>query len=63
MKPEDIRVSSDLCVLNKSMQRTRLSRDCQLFSKLDMNHGYHQFALDAALRKLMTFPSPEGNYR
>ena len=28
-----------------------------------MNHGYHQFALDAESRKLMTFASPEGNYR
>lgn len=21
-------------------------RDCKVFSNLDMNHGYHQFALD-----------------
>ena len=74
-RPDDIRVSLDLRVLNKSMQRTRqvqapitedfiaTFKDCRLFSKLDMNHGYHQFALDAESRKLMTFASPEGNYR
>ena len=56
--PNDIRVSLDLRVLNKSMQRTRqvqapitedfitTFKDCKVFSKLDMNHGYHQFPLD-----------------
>ncbi|KAL9972245.1 hypothetical protein ACROYT_G018516 [Oculina patagonica] len=73
--PNDIRVSLDLRVLNKSMQRTRqvqapitedfitTFKDCKVFSKLDMNHGYHQFALDENSRKLMTFSSPWGNYR
>ena len=53
--PKDIRVSLDLRVLNKSMERTRqvqaqitedfiaMFKDCKVFSKLDMNHGYHQF--------------------
>ena len=35
-------------------------KDCTVFSKLDMNHGYHQFALDEESRKLMTFASPWG---
>ena len=38
-------------------------KDCMVFSKLDMNRGYHQFALDEESRKLMTFASPWGNYR
>lgn len=53
--PKDIRVSLDLHLLNKSMLRTRdiqapitedfvtEFRDCKVFSKLDLNHGYHQF--------------------
>ena len=76
--PKDIRVSLDLRVLNKSMERTRqvqapitedfiaMFKDClyvQVFSKLDMNHGYHQFTLDEPSRKLMTFSTPWGNYR
>ena len=73
--PNDIRVSLDLRVLNHSMERTRqvqapitedfidTFKDCMVFSKLDMNHGYHQFALDEESRKLMTFASPWGNYR
>ena len=73
--PSDIRVSLDLRVLNKSMERTRqvqapitedfinTFKDCKVFSKLDMNHGYHQFSLDEESRKLMTFSSPWGNYR
>ena len=72
--PSDIRVSLDLRVLNKSMERTRqvqapitedfinTFKDCKVFSKLDMNHGYHQFSLDEESRKLMTFSSPWGNY-
>ena len=71
----DIRVSLDLCVLNKSMERTRqvqapitedcitTFKDCTVFSKLDMNNGYHQFTLDEQSRKLMTFATPWGNYR
>ena len=38
-------------------------KDCGVFSKLDMNHGYHQFTLDEPSRKLMTISSPWGNYR
>ncbi|XP_028417971.1 uncharacterized protein LOC114542680 [Dendronephthya gigantea] len=73
--PSDIRVSLDLRVLNKSMERTQqvqapitedfitTFKDCTIFSKLDMNHGYHQFTLDEQSRKLMTFSTPWGNYR
>ena len=73
--PKDIRVSLDLRLLNKSMLRTRNIqapitedfvtefRDCRIFSKLDLNHGYHQFCLDPGSRKIMTFSTPWGNYR
>ena len=73
--PKDIRVSLDLRLLNKSMLRTRnvqapitedfvtVFRDCKIFSKLDLNHGYHQFCLDPESRKTMTFSTPWGNYR
>ena len=56
--PNDIRVSLDMRVLNKSMQHSRqvqapitedfitTFKDCKVFSKLDMNHGFHQFPLD-----------------
>lgn len=56
--PNDICVSLDLQVLNKSIQHTQqvqapitedfitTFKDCEVFSKLDMNHGYHQFPLD-----------------
>ena len=73
--PKDIRVSLDLRLLNKSMLRTRNVqapikedfvtefRDCKVFSKLDLNHGYHQFCLETKSRKTMTFSTPWGNYR
>ena len=70
----DIRISLNLGVLDKSMQCTRQIqapitedfitrfKDYKVFSKLDMNHGYHQFPLDEESRKLMTFSSLWGNY-
>ncbi|CAB3986704.1 Hypothetical predicted protein [Paramuricea clavata] len=73
--PKDIRVSLDLQILNQSMARTRHVqspitedfvnefKDCTVFSKIDLNHGYHQFALDEESRKIMTFSTPWGNYR
>jgi hypothetical protein len=72
---KDIRVSLDLRILNQSMARTRHVqspitedfvnefKDCTVFSKIDLNHGYHQFALDEESRKIMTFSTPWGNYR
>ncbi len=73
--PKDIRVSLDLRILNQSMSRTRQVqtpitedfvnefKDCTVFSKIDLNHGYHQFALNEESRKIMTFATPWGNYR
>ena len=74
-KSKDIRVSLDLRILNQSMSRTRQVqapitedsvnefKDCTIFSKTDLNHGYHQFTLDKESRKVMTFSTPWGNYR
>ena len=70
--PKDIRVSLDLRILNQSMSRTRnvqtpitedfvnTFKDCTVFSKIDLNHRYHQFALDEESRKIMTFSTPWG---
>lgn len=56
--PNNNHVSHDLQVLNKAMQHTRhvqapitedfitTFKDFKVFSNLDLNHGYHQFALD-----------------
>ena len=72
--PND-RVSLDLRVLNHLMEWTRQVQapitedfidtfiDFMVFSKLDMSHGYHQFALDEESWKLTTFASPWENYR
>ena len=68
--PKVIRVSLDLRMLNQSMSRTRNVqtpitkdfvnefKDCTIFSKIDLNHGYHQFALDEESIKIMTFSMP-----
>lgn len=68
--PKDIRACLDLRVVNKSMLRTRqvqapITEDfisefkgCKVFSKLDMNHSYHQFALDEESKRIMTFSTP-----
>ena len=68
--PKDIRVSLDLRILNQSMSLTPITedfvntfKDCTVFSKIILNHGYHQFALDEESRKIMTFSTPWGNYR
>ena len=65
--PNDIRISLDLRILNKSMLRTRhvqapiiedfitAFKGCSTFSKLDLNHGYHQLVIDPQSRQAMTF--------
>ena len=71
--PNNNHVSLDLQVLNKAMKHTShvqapitedfitTFKDCKVFSNLDMDHGYHQFALDKESRKPMTFLSPWGD--
>jgi hypothetical protein len=62
-------------LVNKSMMRTlqlqapitedfiREFKGCKFFSKLGLNHGYHQFSLDEQSQQIMTFSTPWGNYR
>ena len=38
-------------------------KGCNIFSKLDLNHGYHQFVIDPQSRQAMRFSTPWGNYR
>ena len=38
-------------------------KDCTVFSKINLNHRYHQFALDEESRKIMTFSTPWAYYR
>jgi hypothetical protein len=38
-------------------------KGCKFFSKLGLNHGYHQFSLDEQSWQIMTFSTPWGNYR
>ena len=73
--PKDIRACLDLRLVNKSMLRAgqvqaRITEDfitgfkgCTVFSKLDLNHGYHQFPIDDQSRRIVTFSTPWGNYR
>ena len=73
--PSDIRISLDLRILDKSMLRTRYVqapivedfitafKGCSIFSKLDLNHGYHQFVIDPQPRQAMTFSTPWENHR
>ena len=70
--PNAIRACLDLRLINKSMLRTRqvqapITEDfitefkgCKIFSKLDLNHGYHQFTLDEESRQIMTFSNAMG---
>lgn len=73
--PRDIQASLNLKLVNKSMLRTRQLqapimedfiqelKNCNIFSKLDLNHGYHQFVLDEESRQIMAFSTLWGNYR
>lgn len=73
--PNTIRACLDLRLVNKSMLRTRqvqapITEDfitefkgCMIFSKLDLNRGYHQFTLHEESRRIMTFTTPWGIYR
>lgn len=75
LEPNMIRASIDLRVPNKYMERNRIAQspivedftqkfhDCKIFSKLDMNQGYHQLLLDPKSRAIATFSTPWGNYR
>ena len=73
--PNEIRMTVDLRLPNKSMQRSRIVQatttedflnefaDCKVFSKLDLNSSYHQLSLDNESKEVATFSTPWGNYR
>ena len=70
-----IRASIDLRVLNKQMERNRITQspvvedftckfyDCTIFSKMDLKQGYHQLVLHPDSRALATFSTAWGNMR
>ena len=75
LEPHMIRASVDLRVVNRHMDRSRITQtpivedfmykfhDCRVFSKLDMKQGYHQLLLDPESRGVATFSTPWGNMR
>ena len=70
-----IRASVDLRVPNKHMERSRISQapivkdfihkfhDCTIWTKLDLQQGYHQLVLHPESRSIATFSTPWGNFR
>jgi len=75
IQPHMIRACVDLRIPNKSMERCKVTpapvvedfthrfHQCKIFSKLDMNQGYHQLVLDQESRSVATFSTPWGNIR
>ena len=73
--PADVRLWVDQRVANTAMKRTSTVpapviedfttefNDCTIFSKVDMNHGYHQAVLHPESRSITTFSTPWGNKR
>ena len=73
-KPNEIRICVDMRSLNKAIVRERhiiptiddvLSdlNGCKVFSKIDLNQGYHQILLHPDSRPLTTFSTHIGLYR
>ena len=75
LEPHMIRASIDLRIPNRYMERNRIAQspvvedfthkfhNCVIFSKLDMNQGYHQLLLAPSSRAVATFSTPWGNMR
>ena len=70
-KPDEIRICVDMRMPNKAIKRTRhimptvddiLMRlnEATVFSKLDLNSGYHQLELDEQSRNITTFSTHVG---
>ena len=75
LEPQMIRASIDMRIPNKLMKRSRCVQspkvedfichlhDCKIFTKLDLQQGYHQLILDPKTRQIATFSTHWGNYR
>ena len=75
IQPNMIRACIDLRIPNSYMQRSRITKgptiedftyvfnNCTVFSKMDMNQGYHQLELHPDSRPVATFCTPWGNLR
>jgi hypothetical protein len=71
----DVRITADFRLANKGASRTRIVpgvrvedlsvifADCKIFSKIDMNNGYHQFAIDEESKKYLVVSTPWGNLK
>ena len=73
-KPDDVRICVDMRAANKAIQRERhitptlddIITDLNgatVFSKLDLNAGYHQIELDPESRHLTVFSTHDGLFR
>ena len=71
----DVRITADFRLANKGASRTRIvpgvkTEDlavifagCKIFSKIDLNNGYHQFAIDEESKKYLVVTTPWGNLK
>jgi hypothetical protein len=71
----DVRITADFRLANKGASRTRIVprvitedlamifAECKIFSKIDMNNGYHQFAIDEEIKKYLIVTTPWGNLK
>jgi hypothetical protein len=71
----DVRITADFRLANKGASRTRIVpgvktedlamifAECKIFSKIDMNNGYHQFAIDEESKKYLVVTTPWGNLK
>ena len=66
----DVRITADFRLANKGASRTRIApgvktedssrifAGCKIFSKIDLNNGYHHFATDEESKKYLVVTTP-----
>ena len=74
----DVKITADFRLANKGASRTRIvpgvktehfSYDlwgrggCKIFSKIDLNNCYHQFAIDEESKKYLVVTTSQGNLK
>ena len=71
----DIRITADFRLANKGASQTKIVpgvkiedlsvifAGCTILSKIDMNNGYHQFAIDDESKKYLVVSTPWGNLK